>query len=66
MKTLELTITDSNHTSKNIAVKIGSKEVGILYLTNDEYYDFIKILRRGSNEDYELIEPVEFDSDEEE
>jgi hypothetical protein len=66
MKTLELEITDSNEKSKNIALKINGKEVGVLYLTNDEYYDFIKVLRKGTDEEFELIEPIDYDSDDEE
>jgi hypothetical protein len=66
MKTLELEITDSNEKSKNIALKINGKEAGVLYLTNDEYYDFIKVLRKGTDEEFELIEPIDYDSDDEE
>lgn len=66
MKTLELEITDSNEKSKNIALKINGKEVGVLYLTNEEYYDFIKVLRKGTDDEFELIEPIDYDSDDEE
>jgi len=60
MKTIELLITDSNERSKNLAFKINGKDVGILYLSNDEYYDFTKVLRKGCDLDCELIEPIDY------
>jgi hypothetical protein len=59
MKTIELLITDSNEKSKNLSLKIGGKDVGILYLSNEEYYDFVKILRKGCDLECELIEPLD-------
>ena len=66
MKTLEILINDTTSTGKNISLKFNDKDVGVLYLNNDEYYDFIKILRKGTDLEVELIEPLDdFDIDEE-
>jgi len=62
MKTLELINRDVSHNTQSLTIKLNGKEVGVLFMTNEEYYDFIKILRKGVDSDFELVEP-EFSDD---
>jgi hypothetical protein len=61
MKSIEIEVKDSYNDKQNLIVKIDGKEVGILYIDEDQKFDLLKILRRGKDEDTELIEPQELD-----
>ena len=61
MKSIEIEVKDSYSDKHNLIVKIDGKEVGILYIDEDQKFDLLKILRRGKDEDTELIEPQELD-----
>ena len=61
MKSIEIEVKDSYNDKQNLIVKIDGKEVGILYIDEDQKFDLLKILRRGKDEDTELIEPHELD-----
>lgn len=61
MKSIEIEVKDSYNDKQNLIVKIDGKEVGILYIDEDQKFDLLKILRRGKDGDTELIEPQELD-----
>ena len=61
MKSIEIEVKDSYNDKQNLIIKIDGKEVGILYIDEDQKFDLLKILRRGKDEDTELIEPQELD-----
>lgn len=63
MKTIEFEIKDSYNDRQNIMLKIDGKEVGILYFTEDLKNEFLRIIRRGKNNDVELIEPIDYDTE---
>ena len=63
MKTLELINRDISNNTQSLTVKLNGKEIGVLFMTNDEYYDFIKILRKGIDSEFELIEPEIYSDD---
>lgn len=63
MKTLELINRDISNNTQSLTVKLNGKEIGVLFMTNDEYYDFIKILRKGVDSEFELIEPEVYSDD---
>lgn len=61
MRSIEIEVKDTHNDKQDIIVKIDGKEVGILYIDEDQKFDLLKILRRGKDEDTELIEPQEPD-----
>lgn len=63
MNSIELEVRDIYNDKQNIMLKIDGKEVGILYFSEDQKNEFIKILRRGKGDDVELIEPIDFDEE---
>jgi len=63
MKSIEFEVKDSYNDKQNIMLKIDGKEVGILYFTEDLKNDFLRIIRRGKDDDVELVEPIDFDSE---
>jgi len=63
MNSIELEVKDTYNDKQNIMLKIDGREVGILYFTEDQKNEFLKILRRGKSEDVELIEPIDFDEE---
>lgn len=60
MRSIELEIKDSYNDKQNIMLKIDGKDVGILYFSEEQKNEFLKILRKGKDEDVELIEPEDF------
>ena len=68
MTSLELTVT--NKTAKgavHLDIKSSGDDLGILYLTNEQYTDIISILRSGcfnKEVDFKIVDP--YNSDEEE
>jgi len=61
MRSIEIEVKDTHNDKQDIIVKIDGKEVGILYIDEDQKFDLLKILRRGKDEETELIEPQEPD-----
>jgi len=57
MNTIELEVKESSSSgAQHVEVKIDGKNAGILYITDDERLDILKLLKRGSiGEDIEII-----------
>ena len=67
MNTIELEVKETTSSgAQHVEVKIDGKNAGILYITDDERLDILKLLKRGSlGEDVEIINTSnEEDSDE--
>jgi hypothetical protein len=56
MTKIEITVKDKASEYYNLEVKFDNKEVGMLYISADEYFDLIRILKKGAD-DVEIIEP---------
>jgi len=57
MNTIEFEVKDSSSSgAQHVEVKIDGKNAGILYITDDERLDILRLLKRGSfGEDVEII-----------
>jgi hypothetical protein len=67
MKNLELEVKDNYNNKQNLILKLDGREVGFLYVDEEEKYELLKIIRRGIDDDTNFIEPAEtenFDEDE--
>jgi hypothetical protein len=66
MTTFELESKDKSSSGvEHLTIKIDGKDVGVLYLTEEEKNDFVKLLKRGSYDaEVEIIEPDWVETDE--
>jgi len=55
MRNIEFEVKDVYNGKQNIAIKFDGKEVGVIYLDEDEKLDLLRILRRGSEDEVEII-----------
>lgn len=64
---IELTNSSNSNSALHISIKIDDKDVGILYLNEDELNKFIKVLKFGAlnSDDVELENNCYIDEDDE-